>query len=249
VIPATSKAAARRLLDAWRDRDWKERAGTVTALVDAHVSGTDLASAVPIAFCVRNDVDAAEVAAVAATALAGIVIQREYPTIIVPEQIDSFARIVEVSARDVAQIERPLPIPEAEVKRMLLGIVGEPEAPTDWGGERSDAFSTFVYLDGERIPSSFVLKGPAVKGELTPAKYGANGDQLQRSFTQPASLHVIQANALLAPSVRELVNGLVLNARGNGDDRAVATLWDGTDTARILAAYGYIDPADATATR
>lgn len=103
-----------------------------------------------------------------------------------------------------------------------------------------------MYLGGERIATSFVLKGPAKRGELTPADYGKNGDQLQRSFTQPASLHVIQANASIAPSVRELANGLVLNARSQGDGRAVASVWDGTDTARILAAYGYIDAKDGT---
>lgn len=240
----STKAAIRLVLDAWRDRGWHETGGAAQALVDAHTNGADMLAAVPSSFTLRNDCDAGAVAQAAAAALGTKTIEHQRPTIIEPEQIDSFAKVAEVSAQDVSGIKRPLPLSEREVKRMLLTLVGEAEIPADWGGERSDAFSTNIYLDGTRIPSSFVLKGPAKHGELTPADYGANGDQLQRSFTQPASLHVVQANASLATSVRELVNGLVLNARSQGDARAVATLWDGTDTARILAAYGFIDPAD-----
>lgn len=198
----------------------------------------------PDDFCVKNDCSHEEAAEVASSALGAAVITKDRSTIIGPEEIDSFANVASVSASDVVSIRRPLPIPERDVKRLLLSVLGEPEVPGDWGGERSDAFSTHVYLDGERTPSSFVLKGPSKTGELTPAHYGKNGDQLQRSFTQPASLHVIQANAQLAPSVWELANGLILNARSKRDARAIATIWDGTDTARILVAYGLIDPAD-----
>ncbi len=119
----------------------------------------------------------------------------------------------------------------------------------DWGGERSDAFTTNVILAGKRVSTSFVLKGPSRTGELTPARYGANGDQVERSFTQPASLHVVQSNASFAPSMRELLTGLVLNARSKGDTTAAASLWDGGDTARILVAYGYLDPANGQALR
>jgi hypothetical protein len=240
----STKTAIRLVLDAWRDRGWYETGGATRALVNAHATGSDMIAAVPVSFTVRNACDARTVAAAATAALVATTIQLDRPTIVNPEEIDSFAKVADVSARDVANIERPLPIPEREVKRMLLTIIGEAEFPGDWGGERSDAFSTNVYLDGDRTTASFVLKGPSKRGELTPADYGANGDQLQRSFTQPASLHVIQANASLATSVRELVNGLVLNARSKGDAGAVATIWDGTDTARILAAYGFINPAD-----
>jgi hypothetical protein len=246
VSTITARAAARLLLDAWRAHDWSDTAGAALAIMGAHTAGLSLAAAVPDAFCVRNGCARAHVAAVAAEALRDVTVQVEQPSIIDPEQIDSFACVSTVTAGEVAGIPRPLALTEAEVKRALLGILGVSEIPADWGGERSDAFSTHVYLGGERIATSFVLKGPAKRGELTPADYGKNGDQLQRSFTQPASLHVIQANASIAPSVRELANGLVLNARSQGDGRAVASVWDGTDTARILAAYGYIDAKDGT---
>jgi hypothetical protein len=243
------KAAIRSVLDAWRARDWRESSSAAAAMVDAWADKTDMLAAVPAAFSDQNACAPADVARVAAAALAGMVIQRPLPTLIDPERIDSFRRVVEVSALDVAEIPRPLPIAEHEVKRMLLAIIGEPEAPGDWGGERSDAFTTNVYIDAQRTRTSFVLKGPAKRGELTPAHYGKNGDQLQRSFTQPATLHVVQANASLATSMRELLNGLVLDARSKGDSRAAATLWDGTDTARILAAYGYIHREDGRVLR
>jgi hypothetical protein len=245
----TARAATRLVLDAWRAQGWSDTAGTALAITDAHVARGSLVAAVPDAFCVRNGCTAARVAAVATAALQDVGVQVDQPTIIDPEQIDSFARVSTVTPVEVARIPRPLPLAEAEVKRALLEIIGVSEVPADWGGERSDAFSTHVYLGGQRIASSFVLKGPAKCGELTPADYGKNGDQMQRSFTQPASLHVIQANASIAPSVRELANGLVLNARSQGDERAVASVWDGTDTARILAAYGYIDPKDGSLLR
>jgi hypothetical protein len=241
---ASRKQAIRRVLDGWRNVGWSDHAGAAVAMVDAHMSGGSLAHHVPAAFCVRNDCSERKAARIAAAALEGVVIARDRPTLILPEDIDSFERVAEVSAQEVAAISRPLPTSEAEVRRMLLEIIGEANVPRDHGGERSDAFTTQVHLDGERIATSFVLKGPAKRGELTPKDYGTNGDQLQRSFTQPAFLHVIQTNASLAPSIREAMNGYVLNARARGDADAVASLWDGTDTARILAAYGYIDPVD-----
>jgi|tagenome__1003787_1003787.scaffolds.fasta_scaffold20923320_3 hypothetical protein len=242
--PISRKAAIRAVLDGWSSQNWSDAAGAALSVVDAHARGAPFKPAVPEEFCVKNDCSPQEVAQVASNALGAAVIAKDRPTVITPEEIDSFSRVASISASDVASIARPIPIPEREVKRLLLGILGEPEVPGDWGGERSDAFSTHVYLDGERITSSFVLKGPSKAGELTPADYGKNGDQLQRSFTQPASLHVIQANAQLATSIYELANGLVLDARAKGDARAVATIWDGTDTARILVAYGLIDPSD-----
>ena len=243
------RAAIRLVLDAWRSKNWRDTEGAAALLVDAFAEEGDLVAAVPSSFTGTNGCDSADAARVAATALKGRTLKQPLSTIIDAERIDTFSRIVEVSPSDVAGIERPLPLPEREVKRMLLAIVGEPDVPGDWGGERSDAFSTNVYLDGKRITASFVLKGPSKRGELTPAHYGKNGDQLQRSFTQPASLHVIQTNAGLAPSMREYLNGLVLDARSKGDVRAVATLWDGTDTARILAAYGFMDPEDGRTLR
>jgi hypothetical protein len=243
------KQAIRLILDGWRAQGWTDTGGAAIAAVDAHQANEDIADALPGAFCLRNACADTEAALVAVRALAGITIARDHPTIVLPEQIDSFARIIEVSAQDVAAIARPLPVYEVDLKRMLLEILGETEIPTDHGGERSDVFSTNVYLDGERIATSFVLKGPSKSGELTPRDYGKNGDQLQRSFTQPASLHIIQTNAGLATSVREAMNGYVLNARDRGDMSAVASLWDGTDTARILAAYGYIDPSSGRVLR
>jgi hypothetical protein len=243
------KQAIRLVIDAWRSKGWSDTGGASIAMVDAKQSGDDISAIALDAFCLRNDCTSNEAADVAAMALAEIEVAHDLPTIIMPEQIDSFDRVREVSAQDVAAVPRPLPIYEADVKRMLLDILGEREIPTDHGGERSDAFNTNVYLEGERIPTSFVLKGPAKGGELTPKDYGKNGDQLQRSFTQPASLHIIQTNASLAPSVREAMNGYVLNARDQGDTRAAASLWDGTDTARILAAYGYINASDGTILR
>lgn len=240
----SQRAAIRRLLDAWRGASFSDAGGAAVALVCAYAAGENLMAAVPESFLVRNGCEAEDVATLAADALKGVRIAVEHEQIIPPEEIDSFARVADIGVHDVAKIPQPLDFAEIEVKDMLLSILGAAELPGDWGGERSDAFNTHVVLDGRRIASSFVLKGRK-RGLLTPASYGKNGDQLGRSFTQPASLHIIQANAELASSVHEAVRAFVTHARAGGDDRAVASLWNGTDTARILLAYGKIDASGA----
>jgi hypothetical protein len=243
------KVAIRRLITAWTDNGWRDIDSTAVRVLEAHARHGSLKAAVSDRFCVINDCSTEEVAAAASLALSTAGVAPERPPLITPEAIDSFAQVKDVSAESVAGIARPLPIPEAEVKRAILGIVGEPESDADWGGERSDGFSTQVILDGERVATSFVLKGPAQSGEMTPARYGKNGDQIQRSFTQPASLHIVQANTRIAPSVHELLMGLVRNARHNGDPRAAGSVWDATDTARVLVAYGWINASDGAMLR
>lgn len=235
------------LAQGWDDRD--DAAGSIVAAIRGSETRTladvDLPSAVPPDFLERNGIDLDRAGRFLAKTIGNVRLLpgRAADTIIYPESIDTFARVAEVSLEDIASVPLPLRLPERDVKRLLLDIVGEKEADNDWGGELSDAFTTHVRLGGGRIASSFVLKGPSEKGVLTPRRYGANGDQITRAFKQRASLFVIQANARLSDSINDLVDGLVHKARAGGDERAVATLWDGAETARILVAYGKIDRA------
>jgi hypothetical protein len=244
VTPISRKAAIRRVLDAWRAGGYQDTASAAASIVAAHASGQKVIDAIPDEFCARNNCDAAEAAERASQALNDIEIERERDRLIFPEDIDSFSRIAEVSRDDIAKIPLPLSFLEAEVKRLLLEILSEKVIPGDWGGERSDAFNTNVIFDGRRIPTSFVLKGRSKSGVLVPADYGKNGDQIGRSFTQPADLHIIQTNAELDSSVHEEVQAFVAKARADGRPNAMASLWNGSDTARILVAYGKIDRAD-----
>jgi len=75
-------------------------------------------------------------------------------------------------------------IPERQIKEAFAEIIGEPTIPKDWGGERSDLFSDRVRLDGKRISTALMLKGPAQFAPLTPAGLGKNGDQIDRVFSE-----------------------------------------------------------------
>lgn len=233
------------LAQGWDDHD--DAAGSIVAAIRRTQSKTlaavDLPEAVPPDFMERNGIDLDRLGRFLMQTIGDfrLLVRRVTDTLIYPENIDTFSRVAEVSLEEITSIPLPLRLHERDVKRLLLDIVGEKETDNDWGGELSDAFTTHVVLDGVRIASSFVLKGPSEKGVLTPRRYGTNGDQITRAFKQRASLFVVQANARLADSINDLVDGLVHRARAQGDDRAVATLWDGADTARILVAYGKID--------
>jgi transposase len=87
-------------------------------------------------------------------------------------------------------------LPETEIKAAFAEIIGEPINPKDWGGERSDLFSSRVMLERKRISSAFVFKGPAQFRPMTMAQLGKNGDQIDRLFSEPADLvHEIDALA------------------------------------------------------
>lgn len=231
----------------WDDPD--DAAGNIVTAIrnsgEKTLAAVDAAITIPPDFLERNGVDLSQAMRFLQQVVGNLRLAPAYgrSTIIFPEEIDSFANVAIVSAKDVADIPQPLDISEQDVKRLLLDILGEKHPEHDWGGESSDAFTTNVKLNGQRTATSFVLKGRSEKGLLTPRRYGKNGDQITRAFRQRASLVVVQANARLDSSMRDLLNGLVHNARDEGDSRAVATLWDGTDTARILAAYGKISPS------
>src|SRR5262249_33068164 len=124
-------------------------------------------------------------------------------------------------------------IPEVEIKNAFAEIVGEPMAPKDWGGERSDLFSSRVILDGNRISSAFVFKGPAQFKPMTLAQLGKNGDQIDRLFSEPADLLVLQHCHEITQPVRATMRAY---AQQMGNLRLFCLI-DGYDTVRLLRAY------------
>lgn len=152
------------------------------------------------------------------------------------DEVDSFREVRRVSAAAVAHLV-PLPHSEDQIQRSIERILGEPSREQDWGGERSDIFTRHVILQGQRVPAAFLLKGPGLKGTLYPAKLGKRGDQLHRLFQEPAVLFVIQYVGRIDSTVDQLAGALASQIVRPG--RAVAyCLIDGTDTARLLVAYG-----------
>jgi hypothetical protein len=174
--------------------------------------------------------------------LQGLQVGSEQPELIPIDAIDSFRRAAEVSPQSVAAISRPLALPERDVKRLVAEIIGEPYVAADWGGEADDLSSDRVLLGGRRVATSFIFKGPGEKGTLTLAKMGRNGDQLDRMLSQPADLFVIQHCEAVSTAVRRHLRRGIIALRATGNKRAVGSVWDGSDCARLFVAHGMIEP-------
>jgi hypothetical protein len=157
-------------------------------------------------------------------------------------QIDSFRGALEVPAEQVAGFANSLVLPERVVKQLLARLLGEPFVPNDWGGEHDDLYTTRVTFRGQPTPTSFLLKGAGLKGMLTPARLGKNGDQLTRMLRQPADLFIVQHVGAVSAAVRQQLQEAVVARRVHGHTVAVGSVWDGSDTARLFVAHGYIEP-------
>lgn len=159
------------------------------------------------------------------------------------EEIDSFKKVAEVSASEVSDLV-PLQVPEANIKRMLREIIGEPFDQKDWSGETSDLFTMRVMFQGRRAPTAFLLKGPSVKGTLHIANLGKRGNQGQRLFREPASLYMIQHVDKIDSAVRDLIQMLATRKAKEIEAPVCYCLIDGVDLARLLVAYGKLKPSE-----
>ncbi len=151
------------------------------------------------------------------------------------DQIDSFALVEGIPRATSKRALDPLKsIPEQDVKEAIAEIIGEAMVPKDWGGEKSDMFSSGVMLEGRRISTAFALKGPAKFRPMTMAELGKNGDQINRLYEEPADLLVLQHCHEITPPVRRVMRAF---AQQMGNPRSYCVI-DGYDTLRLLTAYG-----------
>lgn len=125
-------------------------------------------------------------------------------------------------------------IPEQEIKKAFAEIIGEPTVPKDWSGERSDLFTTWVKLQGRRISTALAFKGPAKFHPMAASDLGKNGDQIDRLFSEPADLLILQHCHDITPPVRGMMRAY---AQQMGRPRLFCLI-NGYDTLRILRAYG-----------
>ncbi len=94
------------------------------------------------------------------------------------DDIDSFGKVRKIKfAGSLADS-----ISETQFKNGVQKILGEPGIFKDWGGERSDLYSSRLRIAGKRRAAAFGFKGPGQKGILVPGRMGKNGDQMQRLF-------------------------------------------------------------------
>lgn len=150
------------------------------------------------------------------------------------DQIDSFALVQnEPRARTKKALDVLKTIPEQDVKEAFADIIGEAIVPKDWGGEKSDLFSSGLKLNGKRRSTAFAFKGPAKFRPMTMAELGKNGDQINRLYEEPADLLVLQHCHEITPPVRRMMRAF---AQQMGNPRNFCVI-DGFDTLRLLAAY------------
>jgi len=155
-----------------------------------------------------------------------------------PEDIDAFSKVVNVSERDVASL-MPLSLSEAEVKRHICSIVGNPFVRKDWGGESCDIACELEFRR-RRVLAAFALKGKAYANKtLRIADLGKNGDQIVRIFALKAQIFVVQSNGAIDESIYSHVQAQVAEKILTGQPVYYMVL-DGMQTARILRAYDKI---------
>lgn len=150
------------------------------------------------------------------------------------DSVDSFCAVRNIESRpSKAELKSLQDVPERDIKHAFASIVGEQDIKKDWGGERSDLFSTRVQIGGNRVSTAFIFKGPAQFRPMTLAVLGKNGDQIDRLFSEPADLFVLQHCHEVTPPVRAMMRAY---AQQFGRLRLFCII-DGYDTIRILRAY------------
>jgi DNA-binding transcriptional regulator GbsR (MarR family) len=148
------------------------------------------------------------------------------------DDIDSFKRIQSVTAAGATQ-----QISEQRFKKGLQAVVGDKGKFVDWGGEKSDVWTSRLRIGGRRWTAALALKGPGLKQKLTPARMGKNGDQIQRLFISSADVFLVQ-------HWREIDESVVVQLQTFAEVKSLSTgneilfgIIDGEDSARLITAY------------
>jgi|GEM_PF-1684605 len=154
------------------------------------------------------------------------------------DDIESFAKARDIDPQEVKP-SLPLNLAEDQIQILFEEIIGENFHQDDWGGEMNDLVTSNLRIGGRRLRAAFLLKGNGTRGKLTIAKCGRNGDQIVRLTEAPVDLYVIQHIDEIDQRVIYDLGGKVdlKNERG---EHCKMCIINGTDTARILRAYGKI---------
>lgn len=155
---------------------------------------------------------------------------------IYPGLVDQFAEVDFRSSVTSDELGTVLAVSEETVKTAFAAMVGEPYIPKDWGGERSDLYTSRLHVDGRPVSSAWIFKGPGYPRPMTVRALGKPGDQINRLFSEPAELLVLQHCHEITPAV---VNMMETYAHDLRNPRKYMII-DGADTARILMANGTI---------
>jgi hypothetical protein len=149
------------------------------------------------------------------------------------DDIASFAKVRRVKSNG----DLPASVSEKAFKKGVQRILGEAGKFTDWGGERSDLFTTRLVIGGKRLAAAFGFKGPGMTGTLVPGKMGKNGDQIQRLFTEPAQVFVVQYWREVDSTVLEQLEALAVAKSTLARKKIWYGIIDGQDSNRLYRAY------------
>lgn len=153
-----------------------------------------------------------------------------------PSEIGQFSGIDFACPVSKAELDAVLQVPEEKVKHTFAGLIGESDVPTDWGGERSDLYTSRVFARGRQVSAAWLFKGPGYPRAMDVKALGKNGDQIDRLFTEPAELLVLQHCHQIKPSVVGMMDSYAHDARRPRSYMII----DGADTGRILRSLGLL---------
>jgi len=151
--------------------------------------------------------------------------------IITVDDIDSFSRLKKHRFTGTAKM-----LKEQKIKEGFKRIIGEKGTFKDWGGEKSDLYTTHILFRGKRIVAAVAFKGSGTKGKLVPAKMGKNGDQINRLFDEPAGLFLVVYGGQIDSSVVSQMQAFAV-ARAISGQKIYFGIIDGSDLGRLISAY------------
>jgi hypothetical protein len=156
--------------------------------------------------------------------------------LIMIDAIESFSRVGARARKNVGSI------PEKVIKQGFAKIIGEKGTFKDWGGEKSDLFTTKLRMNARRLACAIAFKGRATTGKLVPAKMGKNGDQINRLFDEPAEVFLIVYGGQIDSSILAQIRAFAIG-RAIGGNKVFYGVVDETDLGRLIAAYpAYFQP-------
>ncbi|MFE2615323.1 hypothetical protein ACFXA2_17070 [Micromonospora chalcea] len=152
------------------------------------------------------------------------------PRRVYPSEVDQFRHINFAEPCTSSDLQKLEQTPEEVVKNSIAVLLGEPYVPKDWGGERSDLYTSTMFVRGVQVSTAWLFKGPGSRGPMTVRTLGSRGDQIVRLFSEPADVLVLQHYREITTAVISMMEA---HAHDSRRPRRFMIL-DGADTARIL---------------
>jgi hypothetical protein len=149
------------------------------------------------------------------------------------DDVRSFAKVRKINGAG----SLPASVTEGQFKRGVQAIIGEPGTFKDWGGEKSDLYTTRIRINAKRLAAAFAFKGPGEKRKLVTGRMGKNGDQAQRLFQEEADVFFVQHWREIDPSVIDLMRSLAVAKAVTTGKRVWYGVIDGKDSQRLCLAY------------